>query len=132
MKERSSVLKILDRGFAEVKMEPNSACAKCGACISKEGFGLIARAWNEANAKAGDAVMIEIAPSKVILASFFVFISPIIAMVAGYFIGKLLAPNSEVFGIFGAIISLSLSFLALAVYDKRAKSPEIVITEVLR
>jgi len=85
--QNARVVKILDKGLAEVVVMRSSACgencASCGAnCASKR--PLLIKARNSISAKVGDSVIVSTKSSKIILAAFVVYIVPFILFFAGY------------------------------------------------
>jgi len=128
MKEKGILIKLEEKSFAQVELKPNDACKKCGAClISGQGNPML-RAKNKVGAKVGNTVEVEVAPSKVILSSFLLFIMPVISLIFGYFIGNFISsPN---LGIIFAIAFIAIYFLVLGLYDKKLRkfnfSPKII------
>lgn len=112
---------------ATVKIIRSSACgencASCGLCQNKE---MLAEAKNTANAAAGDTVIIETADNRVMGAAFLAYILPLIAMLAGYFLG---AVKSETAGIIASFIFLAAAFAAVILTDKKRRQkylPQII------
>jgi len=65
-------------------------------------------ALNELKAKAGDNVKVEIPPRNVLLASFLLFILPLIALMSGFFIG----------GVVWSFLFLFITYLLIFIYDR--------------
>jgi sigma-E factor negative regulatory protein RseC len=135
MKEEGIVVKLADRGMAKVQFRAGSACAKCGACVMAGNNVALIEAKNDAGAKEGDLVEVSIEPSKVIWASFMVFILPLVALIIGYFVGSSLVAGAgfaQNFGIVFAVLFLSISFLGLGVYDRLLRRGEQFNSKISR
>ena len=128
MRETGIVSKIISDNVAEVSFKGTEACLKCRACHLAEGGVMVTEALNEASAKVGDQVEIEI---PVLGPSFLVFILPLIALAIGYFMGFLIF-RSEVIGIFSGFLFLIFAFLILNFYDRYLKSKEKYLCRVVR
>lgn len=119
MRENGRIIRLLDNNLAEVEFEATSACAKCKGCKVSEVGRMVLQATNQIGAKVGDPVLVEIPEAESIRATLLVFIFPVIGLVAGYFTGIRIFPDSEVMGIIGSITFLSITFLLLNIYDKK-------------
>ncbi len=93
-----------DGKYAKVKMVYTEACDDCKICDHSKPFQL--SVFNEIQAKVGDIVTISIdnIPKTFTIV---MYISPIISMIIGYFLGVLLSQKE------GLCILLSFSFLLL-------------------
>jgi len=111
MLERGKVVEVLAGQKARVSFKSSAACVQCGICVrSGEKVWLTVR--NEAGARTGDEVEVEIPVQNVFWGSFQIFILPIIALILGYLIG----------GVLWAFIFLGLSFVLLWAYDRFYRS----------
>lgn len=126
---QTGIVKKLNNNEAEVEITRSSACgencASCGLCP-----GQTARvfALNNAGAKTGDMVIIDMADKKVLGAAFLVYIAPVIMLIAGYFISDAIFKN-EGLAILTGFIFLAVTFIVLMRLDKRLKrkyTPKIV------
>jgi len=109
--------------LARVQIAKSSQCAGCTSCDIFDTRGpRELQARNEIQAKPGDFVKIEVAPSQVIGNSLFIFIFPIIAMMLGYWLGSKSATffkiTEEMAGIAGSLGFLGISFLIIFLYDR--------------
>jgi len=84
--QNARVVKILDRGRAEVTVERTSACGNCSSCGASCAFkrSLIITAQNRISAGVGDSVIISTKSSKIFLAAFIVYIVPFALFFAAY------------------------------------------------
>lgn len=119
--------------YADVAIVRKTACgencASCsGGCTPGE---QIIRARNTAFAKKGDRVVLEMQTGKVVKAAFWVYILPIICLVAGTIIGQEFFGN-EWTGILTGIGCMLVCFLVIHFLDARNKDNyEVVVTEIL-
>ncbi len=109
--------------FARIQLTKSTHCAGCTSCDMFDTRGpRELQARNEIQAKPGDFVKIEIAPSQVIGSSLFIFIFPIVAMMLGYWLGSNFAAffniSGEIAGISGSIGFLGIAFLIIFMYDR--------------
>lgn len=113
---------------AVVLMSASDFCQRCGLCVSrKDGMELEAR--NPAGAKVGDGVTVELEAHRIVTASLFLYVVPVIFMFAGYLvglvIGRILAGQTiEGLGIIGAFAFLGLGFVFIARVSKRLTMDE--------
>jgi len=84
--QNARVVKILEKGMAEVTVERTSACGNCSSCGASCAFkrSLVITAKNRISARVGDSVIISTKSSKIFLAAFIVYIVPFILFFAGY------------------------------------------------
>jgi sigma-E factor negative regulatory protein RseC len=80
---------------AQVRVSRCSACESCserGRCTAVEdGEQMAVEVQNPVNARVGDTVVISFKTSRLIGLSFFLFVFPILAMIAGALLGDYLA-----------------------------------------
>ena len=108
---------------AEIQIAKSKECAGCTACDMWDTKGPVyIPAKNTVQGKVGDLVEVEIAPAQVLGSSLLVFLFPILALMAGYWLGSRLAPQlqmgGESAGILGAVIFLVISFGVIYFYDR--------------
>lgn len=122
MIEKGIVSKIVSENKVLIKPEFSHACKNCGACF-KSGAESRVEAFTAFATKLGDAVEFEVKPSNVILATFMVFIMPIFALIAGYYLG----------GILSSFLMFFFYFAVLWIIDKKYYSKRIMcrITKIL-
>lgn len=127
MREIGSVESV-ENGIAKVRIVRKSACgencANCkGGCTPTE---QIISAKNEAGAKKGDRVAIQMQTSYVLLAAFLVYILPLIMLFLMYAI-VYAASKSEGVSVLAGIIMMLVSFFAVKKADRKLKDKYIPI-----
>jgi positive regulator of sigma E activity len=91
---------------------------ECGICIVDDGGQRTLSVDNSFGAKIGDEVEVFIPEGPLSKLSFLVFILPIIAFLAGYFVAWVLSHN-EVSSVIAGLIGFVLTFYALFIYEKK-------------
>ncbi len=104
-----------------VKIKRTTACGEnCASCkanctlTDKTAFAV-----NTAGASQGDTVMLEMNTKKVLLASFMVYILPIIVFIAAYFVASS-AGYSEGISALTGFICMAVVFAVDIIWDKKA------------
>jgi len=109
MEQIGKILTIEDN-YATVLIKRPTACGEnCAMCKGCETSSQKAKVLNPINAKIGDTVKIELSTSKVLFASFAVYILPLIAFIIGY----------AAFDLFWGLIFFIVPFAALWTFDKK-------------
>ena len=97
----------LKEGYAKVEIKRATSCgencANCGGCESTSSYTDV---LNDINAQIGDTVKIETDTNRVLLASFIVYIIPLLFFIFGLIISGLLCA-----ALFFVIMFIILSFL---------------------
>ena len=95
--EQGIVTKIESTTTAWVKTTKTDACKACAARNSCHSMGgsneMEVEAINHAGAQVGQKVVLSFDTSPLLKATFLLYVFPIIAMIAGAFVGQQLAPN---------------------------------------
>ena len=124
MTEQGTVVEVLD-GKATVALKRRQECARCCAshfCAPTEGELRHFELENAAGAHAGDVVEIRLQARNVLASATLVYIAPLVALLAGYAVGKALS-GSDHLGIAASLGGLALWYLTLKAVDRRmAKS----------
>jgi sigma-E factor negative regulatory protein RseC len=95
--------------LALVEFTSSSACAGCGACRKGQSGQMVTEAFNEAGAKPGEAVEVEVSRAVVTLFPFIAYMVPVLF----FFVGVILGTRfSEVWGIVAGFILLVIGILA--------------------
>jgi sigma-E factor negative regulatory protein RseC len=122
---------------ATIAMPVSGECKKCGICtIAAGGRDVLLDARNDAGAREGDTVEIEIAPGRVLAAAFIIYMIPIILTIVGFLVGSAAAggdPDSSL-PIVLAVTFLVVSFVLVWLYDRRlrrADRRDAVVTRIL-
>jgi sigma-E factor negative regulatory protein RseC len=134
--EKGCVVSVKDDA-AVVAMPMSKECESCGAClVAGEGKEVVLLARNEANAREGDIVEVEIAAGRVVAAAFIIYVIPLILTIVGFVVGNALAhgdPDSRL-PIILAVVFLVGSFVGVWMYDmrlRRVERREAVVVRVL-
>lgn len=131
----------VDGDIATVLAKRTSACdgchkssEGCSVCsLMGEGAEITARAENRVGAKVGDAVEIESECKKVLFYGALVFLFPLVAMLAGYFIASFVTV-SEVWRCVFAAVAVVLSFYVVWFYSRTVEKrrTDVKIVRVIR
>ena len=112
---------------AVVAMTASGACEKCGLCLSSSnGREILLLARNEARAEPGDAVEVEIAPGRVLVAAFALYMLPVLMTIIGFLVGSAVSDWAEESSlpIVLSVVFLVVSFLAVWLVDRRLRKTE--------
>lgn len=94
MRQTAQVKRILSDGLAEVSVTRQGACshncADCAGCSTAVMPTLTARAQNRVGAQTGDLVLVETSSAKVLQTAAFVYLVPMVLLIAGYLAGQAL------------------------------------------
>lgn len=140
MKEQARVIKKED-GQSLVKIIRTSACSHCDEkCMlaedSHEVDEMEVLVNDPIGAEVGSMVELEMGAKPILFSAFLVYLLPLVAIVAGYFIGANIfnsfINNGEIAGIIGSIAGFFLSFLLLRFFDKKAGSKSYFHPEITR
>lgn len=135
IKEKAIVVSVEEKGRAEVIIHKSSFCNHCpqkGACFTldpQEGIRKI-KVKNNIGAKSGDLVYVSIPSGRIIEASFWVYLFPvIIALITAYLLTKLYGQKIATVGFFIGIVA---GIIITKVISKKSKDRfEVVIDEVI-
>ena len=108
--------------MAQVEIAKSVECANCKACdMFDNGEKIILEAQNGIDAQKGDMVNVEVAPRQVLASAVLVFLTPVLFLILGYWLGSAqlwFSSNPESSGIIGALTALLLSFGVIFVADR--------------
>ncbi len=108
------------KGSVDVRMEAGSseACAECGHCSRVDKDGLVISDVDDAGvgASVGDVVEVEIPPGTDVRAGLIVYILPVVTLLVGYGVGRIVAAmagwsydaTGAIFGILGVVAGMML------------------------
>ena len=117
MRERARIEKVSGK-IAVLRIEKKPECEGCKVCAFKAGESTVkVRALNRAGAKAGDEVIVEAEKDNRALASFIVYILPVLFAGAGALIGALCFERELVAALL-CLAGLALGFAAVFAADK--------------
>lgn len=94
LREEGIVVRLDEENTVWVEAVRSSSCEGCGsreACHAKMGGTMEAHAQNDAGARVGDRVLMEIPHQSFITVSMLIYIFPVAAMIIGAFTGQYLA-----------------------------------------
>lgn len=116
---------------AKVQFVKGKQCEGCHLCDAfGEGSGELI-AHNGIGACPGDCVEVEIPPRDLVSHSFMVFIVPVLAMIAGYFLAHDFVAATNGAGVAGAFAGLALSLILLHIYDRRISSRNNCVASIV-
>ena len=117
MRERAIVVKTAGK-TAVLQIEKSPACEGCRICAFKAGKSRVkVKARNSAGAKKGDTVIVQAEKDNRTLASFIVYIVPVLLAGAGALVGALCA-LAELYIVLLCLAGLALGFAAVFCIDK--------------
>ncbi len=138
MPEEIGVVIEKTQGGARVRLQRQSRCAGCNACLMGEGGGVVAEAYDPLGVSVGDRVKIDVAAGSSVRSGFLLYILPLLLFVPGYFaagaLARFLGQASELWGALGGFAAMALTYLAIHLIDKRARAgrpPDIRVVRVL-
>ena len=117
MTERALVVKTSGK-IAVLQIEKKPECEGCKICAFKNGKSRVkVKALNTCGAKAGDTVVVKAEKDNRALASFIVYIVPVLLAGLGVLVGALCF-EKEVWSALLCIVGLVLGFAAVFIADK--------------
>ena len=117
MTERALVVKTSGR-IAVLQIEKKPECDACKACAFRNGKSRVkVKALNTAGAKAGDEVIVACEKDNRALASFIVYMVPVLFTAAGVAVGALCFEKEAFIALF-ALVGLALGFALVFAADK--------------
>ncbi|HNR67850.1 MAG TPA: SoxR reducing system RseC family protein [bacterium] len=120
--QESGIVLAVEGNRARVRLNRSEKCGECGLCDCFGDGGMRLTAENALGAKIGDQVTVFVQPKQLIGHSFLLFLFPIAALIAGYFVGRsvLASPDSaEGPGILGAFVGLLAAAGVIKWFDSR-------------
>ena len=119
MREQAIVVKTTGK-IAVLRIQKRPECEGCKICAFKEGQSVVkVKAKNTVGAKAGDTVIVQAEKDNRLLASFIVYILPILFAAAGAAVG-FLALGDQLWAALCCVAGLVLGFAAVFLLDKWA------------
>jgi sigma-E factor negative regulatory protein RseC len=119
------------------RSEMCEACASHGACKALGGGKeMEVEAKNDAQARPGDLVLLTLEDQSLVKLSFWVYLFPILALIAGAALGQKVAPmlgtHPELSSFGLAAIFFGLAFVIVRMKDKKLEQTGAVIPKVAR
>lgn len=117
MRENGTVVRRGDDGL-DVRIERSEACGSCDACAAMDGGQmLLTGVMDTKGAVVGDLIVVEVPEGTRLLASVLGYGMPVVALVAGYLAGYLLAGyigwSGDTVGAVSSLAAVTLWFLWL-------------------
>lgn len=117
MRERATVVKAAGK-IATVRIVKNPQCESCRACAFKNGKSTVnVKAKNEIGATVGDSVTVACEKDNRTLASFLVYIVPVLFAGLGVLIGFFVF-EKEVYTVLLCLGMLAAGFAAVVIFDR--------------
>lgn len=116
---------VVDRmnGKAKVIMQKHSSCSNCNACkLGSESYTMEIEAKNEADAKIGDRVIVDMKGQDVLSAAFILYIIPLIALMIGILIGTRIFPAQEILVAGIGFVFMAFAFMLIKTKDHTFKN----------
>ena len=136
--EEGTITKVVeDKAWVRVRRSAMCDACNCRSACSTIGTSEImeAEAFNTANAKEGDRVLVKTPSKSLWKISFILYMIPVIFLISGSIIGMKLAKNYSIkpelgallFGVVGCILSfLLIKLLAKQVRKNKEYTPEVI------
>lgn len=128
MISEQGIIEKITKNIAVVRVKKSSACKHCSekdSCSISE-RDMVVEVKNTLNAKEGDHIELSVPEGAFLKLSLLVYILPIIALMAGAFLGDYL---SSIWGtspsgtaVISSVLFLCLSFLGLKIFEIKKKS----------
>lgn len=136
MRQTAQVKRVLPGGIAEIAVVRQGACshncADCGGCMTAAQPTVTAQAENSLGAREGELVVVETANAQLIGVIAFVYLIPMVFLIAGYLVAQILGLTTG-WCILAGVAAFALSLvliLALDRYIKRHKSLQFKIVSM--
>lgn len=125
MNQQGYIIEIVDEKTAKLKMQRHSACASCGKCVtSSEKKDVLVEVENTVGAKVGDHVEVNMENVKVLKATAFAYLVPLIGLLIGtigtYSILESIGIKSNI-EIISAIVGFLATFICYVILNKNDK-----------
>lgn len=127
-REFALVLETYNNNVAKVELQRSASCDGCTMC--SKGKPIVLRAFNNINADKGDSVVIEVEELKK-GTNFFVYVIPLICLIAGYFIGAYITKLANIEHDLGPIFSFVVFFVYVIFGILRLKKDNKIIANII-
>ena len=127
-KEFALVLETYTNDIAKVELQRSSSCDGCTLCSS--GKPIVLRAFNNITARKGDNVIIEVEELKK-GSNIFIYILPMICLIAGYFLGEFITKFININHNLGPIFSFILFFIYVIIGMMKLKKNNKIIAKII-
>lgn len=115
---------------ANVKIERKTACGNCKGCGlgSSDDKSIIIQALNQAGAKKGDYVEVDMEAPNVVKAAFIIYTLPLISLILGIFISNpflnLFNYQSEIASLIIGIVFMGISLVVIKLNEPKIKKSQ--------
>ena len=122
----------LKNAVAYIEIERSQECAGCKACALAAKKVTVLPATNDVGAKAGDEVLVALAPQKPLIATLMLFLLPLVLMVIAVVISLRFNQSEPMLALY-AFVGIAAGFLIAFVFDKLYYSKKYVshVIEIL-
>lgn len=105
----------VEGAYAKVIMQRHTSCSSCNACkMGHENHKVEIRGLNNAKAKVGQWVSVDMDNHDVLMAAFIVYVIPLIALIAGIMISNAILSSTGI-GNYQDLVSAAIGFIAMAI-----------------
>ena len=127
-REFALVLETYDNNVAKVELQRSASCDGCTICNSCK--PVVLRAFNKINANKGDSVVIEVEELKR-GTNFFVYVIPLMCLIAWYFIGYYISKLSNIEHNLGPIFAFIVFFIYVILGLRKLKKDNKIIANII-
>lgn len=135
MTQIAQVTKLLPNGQAQIAVVRLGACAhdcsECGGCSGSQHPTVTALAENHTNAKAGDVVLVETENAKLMGVIAFVYLVPMIFLLAGYLIAQSVGLTDGQ-SILTSLVAFAVSILPVVLLDRQVRKRRALRFRIVR
>ena len=110
---------------ATVKIQAGKSCERCRLCTPISDSEMIIEAFFSSQVQIGDRVVLGFRPGVIVQSAFVLYLIPLISLILGYFVGKLLfnpwviPGKEELFPALTSLVFLFASFIPIRLYDRK-------------
>ena len=112
---------------ATVKIQAGKGCERCRLCTPVSDTEMIVEASFSSQVQIGDRVVLGFHPGIIVQSAFILYLIPLISLILGYYVGKLLfrplimpgPGREELFPALTSLVFLFASFVPIRLYDRR-------------
>jgi sigma-E factor negative regulatory protein RseC len=113
---------------ATVKIQAGKGCERCRLCTPISDTEMVVEASFSSRVNVGDRVVLGFRPGVIIQSAFILYLIPLVALIVGYYVGKLLFKSwiipgrEELFPALTSLVFLFASFVPIRLYDRRKEN----------
>ena len=112
---------------ATVKISANKGCVRCGLCSRISDTEMAVEAYALKPVQVGDQVEIGFQPGVIVQSAFILYLIPLMGLVLGYYVGRILfhglavPGREELFPALTSLVFLFASFIPIVFYDRKKR-----------